>query len=666
MNRIKVQAPSRLTAALLLSAGTGFTALAAGQGSAPVQRPNILWLTFEDSSWYEFGCYGNAQVHTPVIDSLASVGIRYDRAWAAAPQSSPARSSLITGCYALSFGMDLHPVACDTPEDIFFPSLLRDAGYYCTNNNKTHYNTTTDNNSCWDECGRKASYHSPKRAEGQPFFSVYNAVTSHMGRVRTFHTEGRRDYAQEGIIQEDLVLPGHLPDLPEIRSDYAAHLEAIQDIDKWVGIFLKDLSDSGLADNTIVFVFSDHGGCLPRGKGYVYETGLHVPLVVYFPEKWKHLAPAAPGSVDSSLVNFVDLGPSVLSLAGVKTPSSMEGRPFMGRYASSRDKRYDYAFGTNQLHHFMPMRAVRDGRFKYIRSYIPYRQIALRNYYQWGMPANMAWDRLALSAQAGEAEVKDELLQPFCHHAGEMLFDLENDPSELNNLAGDPSFAKELKRMRRREIRHERKNADLGFFIPSSRPDVNMYDRVHKGRYPLRKLLRLISKVGMDDVSALPLFQRSILSEDPDFRFWGTVGITSLAVSGLISEIPDGFEALLDDQCDYVAAEAAIALAYLGKPGESASFLARGRDEESRKIFFSALECLALDPQMRDDIMPCIAVLQEAADNLPHVENEDAGFMARGILVDLGLMDVAGIYAPEGYDNGLRLNAGRRKIAPLP
>ena len=240
---------------------------------AKKQRPNILWLTFEDTSWYEFGCYGNRNVNTPVIDSLASEGILFTNAWATAPQSSPARSSLITGCYATSYGMDLHPYPFDTPYGIFFTQYLRDAGYYCTNNSKTHYNTTIDNKKCWDECSAKASYNSPSRKEGQPFFAVFNSVRSHMGIVRTFHTEGRRDYILEGINPDSLILPSHIPDMPEIRSDYAAHLEGVQDIDKWVGLFLKDLKIKGLDKNTIIFFFSDHGGCLPRGKGLPFETG---------------------------------------------------------------------------------------------------------------------------------------------------------------------------------------------------------------------------------------------------------------------------------------------------------------------------------------------------------------------------------------------------------
>ena len=311
------------------------------------ERPNILWLTFEDTSAYEFGCYGNKDVHTPNADSLAARGIQFMNAWSVAPQSSAARSSLITGCYSSTYGMDVHPVPYDTPANIFFPQWLREAGYYCTNNSKTHYNSTTDNKSCWDECTREASYNSPKRGKDQPFFAVYNTVTSHMGRIRTFHTDGRRDYTQEGIYPELLTLPAYVPDLPEVRSDYAGHLEAVQDVDTWLGFFLKDLKEKGLDDNTIIFFFSDHGGCVPRGKGYLYESGLEVPLIAYLPPKWQHLAGEKASGKDYSLVNFTDLGPTVLSLAGVKPPKHMQGKALFGKYASDEKREIQFALAAN-------------------------------------------------------------------------------------------------------------------------------------------------------------------------------------------------------------------------------------------------------------------------------------------------------------------------------
>ncbi len=625
------------------------------------ERPNILWVTFEDTSSYEFGCYGNKDVHTPNADSLAAQGIQFMNAWSVAPQSSPARSSLITGCYAPTYGMDVHPVSYDTPADIFFPQRLREAGYYCTNNSKTHYNSTNNNKACWDECTKTASYNSPKRGKDQPFFAVFNTVTSHMGRIRTFHTDGRRDYTKEGIYTELLTLPSYVPDLPEVRSDYAGHLEAVQDVDTWLGFFLKDLKDKGLDDNTIIFFFSDHGGCVPRGKGYLYESGLKVPLIAYFPEKWKHLANGKSGK-DNSLVNFTDLGPTVLSLAGVKPTKNMQGKAIFGEYASKEERKVQFAFAANQLHHFMPVRAVTDGHIKYMRSYIPYRQFALRNYYQWGMPSNKAWDKLVL----GNHNTNPDWALTFDAHPAEMLFDLDKDPGELHDLSSSPEYAEVLAKMRNELSNHIRNTHDLGFFLPTSRTGHVLYDVVRKEKYPMEELYKLVEAAGIGDVASLPLFEKAIASSHRDMRFWGAVGYAELAHKKQISQCPQALADLLKDEDPYVASEAAYAVTYLGKPQEGIARLINPAKEEDRKIGYSSLECISLDPAMRDYIRQFLPQLKEAAETLPRKKNEDSGLMARGILVNLGELDIKLLHGPEAYKEGLKLNHGRRPMVPLP
>ena len=625
------------------------------------ERPNILWVTFEDTSSYEFGCYGNKDVHTPNADSLAAQGIQFMNAWSVAPQSSPARSSLITGCYAPTYGMDVHPVSYDTPADIFFPQRLREAGYYCTNNSKTHYNSTNNNKACWDECTKTASYNSPKRGKNQPFFAVFNTVTSHMGRIRTFHTDGRRDYTKEGIYTELLTLPSYVPDLPEVRSDYAGHLEAVQDVDTWLGFFLKDLKDKGLDDNTIIFFFSDHGGCVPRGKGYLYESGLKVPLIAYFPEKWKHLANGKSGK-DNSLVNFTDLGPTVLSLAGVKPTKNMQGKAIFGEYASKEERKVQFAFAANQLHHFMPVRAVTDGHIKYMRSYIPYRQFALRNYYQWGMPSNKAWDKLVL----GNHNTNPDWALTFDAHPAEMLFDLDKDPGELHDLSSSPEYAEVLAKMRNELSNHIRNTHDLGFFLPTSRTGHVLYDVVRKEKYPMEELYKLVEAAGIGDIASLPLFEKAIASSHRDMRFWGAVGYAELAHKKQISQCPQALADLLKDEDPYVASEAAYAVTYLGKPQEGIARLINPAKEEDRKIGYSSLECISLDPAMRDYIRQFLPQLKEAAETLPRKKNEDSGLMARGILVNLGELDIKLLHGPEAYKEGLKLNHGRRPMVPLP
>jgi len=625
-------------------------------------KPNILWLTFEDTSWYEFGCYGNNQVKTPNIDALASEGIQFMNAWSVAPQSSPARSSLITGCYATTYGMDVHPRPFDTPKDIFSTQYLRENGYYCTNNNKTHYNTTVDNTICWDECDDNASYNSVRRKKNQPFFAVFNTVTSHMGRVCTFHIDGRRDYTQAGIYPEKLQLPPHVPDLYEIRSDYAGHLEAIQDVDEWVGLFVKDLKEKNLYDNTIIFVFSDHGGCLPRGKGYLYETGLRVPLIVYIPQKWQQLLSLKSGVKDCSLISFIDLGPTVLSLAGIKTPSFMQGRPMMGKYAFHQKKSIQFAFATNQLHHFMPMRAATDGRYKYIRSYIPYKQFALRNYYQWGMPSNMAWDKFVLL----NCQANSLWLQPYQHHPTEMLFDLDSDPFELYNLADNPVYEKILIKFRTAVSKNIRQTKDLGFFLPTSREDINLYNKVNKEKYDLERLYSIVEMASSANESDIPALTKALSSDDVNIRYWATVGFAKLGIMGLFTNIPKDFLQLLKDPDPYVACEAAYAISYSNEFDQGIKRLVYPFKEEDRKIGYSLLECLSLDPKMKHLIQNYSKELKDKSESLPSKENEDAGLMARGILVNLGYMDIKDVYGPNSYEQGLKLNRSRRTMKPTP
>jgi len=233
------------------------------------ERPNFLWLTFEDTSADELGCYGNPDVSTPVMDQLANEGVRFTNAWSTAPHCSVSRSTLITGCYATTYNMDTHRYKYPQPKDIpLYPRFLRDAGYYCSNNYKTDYNIKDWDPEIWDECGDKKNHIGSylNRKPGQPFFAVFNSMQTHMSRLTSVTTEGRRDFSKEGLDPAMLRLPPHVPDRERIRSDLAFHLEGVQDIDTWIKRHLDILEENGLSEDTIILVFSDHGGGLPRGK----------------------------------------------------------------------------------------------------------------------------------------------------------------------------------------------------------------------------------------------------------------------------------------------------------------------------------------------------------------------------------------------------------------
>ncbi|MGN1219501.1 MAG: sulfatase-like hydrolase/transferase [Candidatus Cryptobacteroides sp.] len=629
-------------------------------------RPNILWLSIEDTSPYDFACYGNKNVHQPVIDSLARNGIQYMQAHSCGPQSSPSRSGIITGCYASTYAMEWHRMQIPTPTDIFLPQYMREAGYYCTNKSKTDYNTSVNHKALWDECGPNASYNNPARKKGQPFFSVFNCMATHMGRIRSFHTDGRRDFSKDGLDPDKLELPPHVPDIPEIRSDYAFHMEGSLDMDKWVDIFLKDLRSQGLDENTIVFFFSDHGGCLPRGKGFLYETGTRVPFIVYFPEKWKHLANGQSGKTDR-MIGFPDLAPTVLSLVGIKPPEYMQGKAFLGKYEES-PKTYEFGLKANQASHFNPERSVTDGKYNLIVRYIPYKNDALMNAYQWGMPGNIWWDDAYLSGK-----ISDEVHQrTFNNHQAEMLFDIENDPYELNNLINDPRYAKEVERLRKELDRHLRETADLGFFLKSQRQGKEpIYYRVHNGNYDLNALYDLAELTGKVRTSDLPYLKKCLKSNRPEIRFWATVNISELIDKGDLKKAPKEFHEMLNDEDVDVACEAAYGLCLLGFSKEAMEFLGRtdanGRINSSR---ITMLENIAILPQapeyFTDEVISVLNRMAGAGYDVSDESMMQFHIAARKVLINLKRMPATELWGKDYYEQGLKINKERRPLVPTP
>lgn len=213
---------------------------------------------------------------------------------------------------------------------------------------------------------------------------------------------------------------------------------------------------------------------------------------------------------------------------------------------------------------------------------------------------------------------------------------------------------------------HIRVTGDLGFFLPTSRTGHILYDKVRKEKYPLNELYTLVETAGTATTASLSMLEEAITNPLSEMRFWGVVGYAKLAREKQISSCPQALLALLQDSNPYIASEAAYAAAYLGKSQESVARLIIPTEEKYRKIGYSSLECLSLDPDMRDCIRPFLSELREAAETLPRLENEDAGLMARGILVNLGEMDIQDLYGPKAYKRGLKFNYGRRAMIPLP
>ncbi len=402
-------------------------------------RPNILWISFEDTS-PRFGCYGDSVARTPEIDALARDGRLYHKAFCTAPVCAPSRCSIITGMYAASIGaqhmrttqaefLSTPPYECVPPPFVrLIPEYLRAAGYFCTNNEKTDYQFTPPF-TAWDQCGRQA--HWRNRSPGQPFFAVFNLMGTH--ESQQWPEKGgppRTDPAE-------VTLPPYLPDTLECRQALARQYDHLADNDRIAGDILRQLEEDGLAENTIVMCWSDHGEGLPRSKRWLYDTGLRVPLIVRWPD---HIT---PGETTDQLVSMIDLGPTILSLAGISLPRHFQGEPFLGSEAVEREHIFATRDRYDEFHDCL--RAVRDQDFKYIRNVLPEQPRALWNDYLHQHPIQQELFRLK---RENRLTPEQEFFFFAPSRPPEELYDLKNDPWECVNLAAEPGFAGKLESLR--------------------------------------------------------------------------------------------------------------------------------------------------------------------------------------------------------------------------
>jgi uncharacterized sulfatase len=499
---------------------------------AEATRPNILWITCEDMS-PDLGCFGQGYAVTPNLDRLASQGVRYTRAFAPIGVCAPSRSSLILGMFAPSVGT--HHMRCQgtLPAGIApFPGLLRAAGYYTSNNVKTDYNFTHPPGT-WDESSNAA--HWRDRRPDQPFFSVFNLVTTHESQIRQPEASYRERIAgfPPGAVHDPAKapLPPYHPDTPEVRRDWARYHDMITAMDAQAGDLLRQLDADGLAESTIVFFFSDHGAGMPRSKRWLYDSSTRVPLIVRVPPRWREHAkpPGDPGAATDRLVSFVDFGPTVLSLANVAVPAHMQGRPFLGP-AAAEPRQYVHGFRDRMDERIDMLRSVRDSRFKYIRNYrpdLPWAGPSQFVSYMYDMPTMRAWQRLADEGTlAGPAALFMAPRKP-----AEELYDTEADPFELANLAADPAHRETLDRLRAELARWQESILDLGF-LPE--PDLRTrfgdeapYAAVRRDatRYPFAAIRAVAERAANDDAAAVPGLVEDLAHPDPAARSWAAIGL---------------------------------------------------------------------------------------------------------------------------------------------
>ncbi|WP_309382191.1 sulfatase family protein [Cerasicoccus frondis] len=407
------------------------------------KRPNILWISFEDSNPC-YGCYGDTVAQTPNVDQLAAEGCIWPNAYSSAPVCAPARAGVITGMYPISIGAQhmrtSHkqegmpgvptPYSAVIPAHVkCFSEYLRAEGYYCTNNIKTDYQFTPPI-TAWDEISFEAHWRNRPDPE-QPFFAVFNFEQSHESNMWEENCNGLV------IDPADVKLPPYFPDTRRVREAMARMYSNLVDNDRRLGELLAQLAEDGLAENTIVCHWSDHGP-LPRGKRWLYDSGLHVPMIVRWPGQIE------PGTLNDALVSTIDLAPTMLAAAGVQLPRHLQGQVFFGQ---ETNETRDYIFASRDRFDcaYDRVRCARDDRFKYIRNYYPEKGRAAWQPYMHQHPIMQELWRLR-TEDGLNAVQEAAFFAP--NRPPEELYDTHVDPDELHNLAGDAEYSATLQRMR--------------------------------------------------------------------------------------------------------------------------------------------------------------------------------------------------------------------------
>jgi N-sulfoglucosamine sulfohydrolase len=551
-------------------------------GQSDGDHPNILWISTEDHNPI-IGAYGDEYAHTPNLDRLADEGIVYRNAFVSSPICAPARSAIITGMHATSLGTQNLRSSIDIPDFIrTLPELLREQGYYTSNNAKTDYNF--DPAGRWDESSNQAHWRN-RESDDQPFFSIFNLMVSHEGRTNR-HDQDLFDPLDERRNPDEAVLPPFFPDTEEMRKLWARQYDLVSLVDLQTQEILEQLKEDGLHEDTIVFFWSDHGHGLPRYKRWLYTTGLEVALIVYVPPKYKHLAGLPPGSETVELITFIDLAPTVLNLAGIETPDFMEGQSFLGAERDEPRSHFiahrDRADDVNDM-----ARAVRTEQFMYIRNYmphLPYIQEALI----FGNEKRSYAELHRVRAKVGLPKHGEAMYRP---RLAEELFDVKTDPYELNNLAGDPEYSFVLEEMRSRLHEWILETRDTGFLqegeLMLRAEGSTPYEMVNDpDQYDLPRIKAAAELVGDRSVSV------SVLSEmlndrDSGVRYWATESLLARVHDDAWMAIEPLHEAL-EDNSPSVQIKAAETLCMLEECREGLNLLAEYLDDDREWLALQA------------------------------------------------------------------------------
>ena len=567
-----------------------------------VKRPNILWLVSEDNHTF-LGCYGDKIARTPTLDKLAKEGILYERCFAQ-PVCAPSRFALITGTFAVSSGPAGHMRAGGKIPNAMqgFPALLRAAGYYTTNNAKTDYNGPISMKDTWNESSNQAHWRKRPKPQ-QPFFSVFNHEVTHESCL--FPVQDRKPSSPP--LDRALVrIPPYQPDTPELRDDWGRYHDHIHTMDSMIAEKLDELEKAGLAEDTIVFYFADNGGVLPRSKRFLQQSGTNVPLIVYFPPKWRHLAPAAPGTRVKDPVCFPDFGPTVLSLAGVKPTAVMQGKTFAGE---SRAAPNEFVFCTRDRmdERYDTMRSVADKRWLYIRNFRPDLPYVQPLDYMFQARGYQSWAKLA-----EQGKLTDATSMFWGSKPSEELYDMEADPDNVNNLAYDPVHRATVERMRAALKRHTLEIVDNGFMPEGSTNEG--YDASRQpGAFPLERAYDLAMVASSRDAAKLPNLIQALADENEAVRWWAAQGCTVLGNKAADAE--KALRARLNDSSLSVQVAAAEALVKQGHADVALPVLERILTQNATT--YAALQAANVLDRMGEQARPLLPAMEQRRKSLP-------------------------------------------------
>ncbi len=595
------------------------------------QLPNSLWITCEDIGPH-LGCYGDSYSTSPNLDKLATKGMIYKAAWSIAPVCAPARTTIITGVYPTCLGAEHMRSEVAMPAFMrMYPQFLRDKGYYCSNNSKEDYNVTK-NGQVWDDSSKKG--HWRNRQPGQPFFAIFNLEITHESQIRKRPHTFVHDPAKVRV-------PAYHPDTPEVRQDWAQYYDNITTMDGQAGKLLGDLQADGLADDTIVVFYGDHGSGMPRNKRWPYDSGLHVGPILYVPSKFKELAPKEyhPGARSDRLIGFIDLAPSMLSVAGIQPPDWMQGHAFMGKYETAPPK-YLFGFRGRMDERYDMTRSVRNERYVYLRQYMPHLIYGQYIDYMFQTPTTRIWKELYDAGKLKPPQTYFWETKP-----PEELYDLQSDPDETKNLVNSPEHQAVLNELRQALREQTLKIRDVGFLSEAEQhrraAGTTMYEMGHDPKqYPLERILAMADTASLLKPDVLPQLKEGLKDTDSGVRYWAAMGFL-MRGKPAVGEGRDALRSALRDESPTVRVIAARALGVYGNEADLALALPVLKDlapADKNGAYVSLLDVNAIEA-----LGPKAAPLIDTLKTLPTKDpkavsraNNYVSSLVRHILVEQG------------------------------